>query len=221
MLYTAQDAVLNGNRRDRSLANKWIYAIGAVYLGVGGNFSDSYDTMTKGELILTITTILLSLTFGLWTTISMTKKAKSRGSKIGVAVLLVILTFVLTIALIPTTLFLRDKMLFIKSTENCNEKIQVYVGQYWKAGQSYSINIDDGQFEASEEFLFDRKVYDRKVKGEYCCEKDSCKVQFRFDSKDTTFYISPTKTKRFFVGSSIDKEFVVGTDENPNFWVIM
>lgn len=151
----------------------------------------------------------------------MTRKAKSRGSKIGVATFLVILTFVVAIALIPTTLLLRDKILFIKSGENCSEKIQIYVGQYWKAGQSYSINIEDRQFETSDEFLFDRQVYDRKMKGEYCCEKDSCKVQFRFDSKDTTFYISPTKTKRFFVGSSIDKEFVVKTDENPNFWVIM
>jgi hypothetical protein len=178
--------------------------------------------MTKGELILTITTILFSLTFGLWTTVSLTKKVKSRGSKIAVAILLVILTFILTVALIPTTLFLRDEILFIKSTtENCNEKILVYVGQYWKAGQSYSINIEDGQFEASEKFLFDRQVYDRKAKGEYCCIKDSCKVQFKFDSKDTTFYISRTKTKRLFLGSSIDNEFVVGTDENPNFWVIM
>lgn len=154
--------------------------------------------------------------------IALTKKTKTKGVKIVVATLLSILTLVIASALIPAVLFLRDKLLFVDSTtENCNEKIEIYVGQYWKAGQSYSIDIDDGQFGVQEKFLFDRLLYDRKLKGEYCCAKDSCKVQFRVDNMDTIFFVSPAKTRRLYVGSSINNEFLVGTDENEDFWIIM
>jgi hypothetical protein len=180
------------------------------------------NKLTKGELILTITTILSSLTLGLWTTVILTKKMKTKGLKVTVALTFFILTLMLTLVLINTVYLLRDKMLFVESTnEDCGDKINIFVGQFWYEGQSYTLDIEDGQFEVSEKFLFDRFVSERKLKGEYCCTKDSCKVQFRFDSKDTTFFISPNKTKRLYVGSSINKEFVVGTDENENFWVIM
>ena len=139
-----------------------------------------------------------------------------------VATISFILTLVVTLAAINVVYFLRDKMLFIESTaDTCDDKINIFVGQYWYEGQSYTLSIEDGQFEVSEKFLFDRLVSERKLKGEYCCSKDSCKVQFRFDQRDTTFFISPKKTRRLYVGSSIDKEFVVGTDENSNFWAIM
>jgi hypothetical protein len=178
--------------------------------------------LTKGELILTITTILSSLTLGLWTTALLTKRMKTKGLKVIVALTFFILTLVMTLGLVKTVYFLRDKILFVESTaDSCDDKINIFVGQFWYEGQSYNLDIEDGQFEVSEKFLFDRFVSERKLKGEYCCTKDSCKVQFRFDGKDTTFYISPTKTKRLSVGSSINKEFVVGTDENENFWVIM
>jgi hypothetical protein len=152
----------------------------------------------------------------------LTRKMKTKGSKVIVALISFILTLVMTLVLINTAYFLRDKILFVESTtENCNNKINIFVGQFWYKGQSYALNIEEEQFEISEKFLFDRFVSERKLKGEYCCTKDSCKVQFRFDSRDTTFFISPSKTRRLYVGSSIDREFVVRTDESQYFQIIM
>jgi hypothetical protein len=177
--------------------------------------------LTKGELILTIITILGSLTLGLWTTIHLTKKAKKKWSKIFVATVLLAMTLVTTAGLFATALLLRDRMLFIAPAIDCNDKIEIYVAEFWKAGQSYSLNIENTEFEISETYLFDREIYDRKLRGEYCCKLDSCKVIFKLDDQDTTFFISPRKTRRLTVGSFVDKKFLVGTDEDKRFWIIM
>src|SRR6187549_2517867 len=129
--------------------------------------------MTKGELILAIITIVGSLTLGLWTTIHLTKKAKKKRFKMIVAILLSVLTFVVTAGLFAAALLLRDRILFIASSTECNDRIEIYVAEFWKAGQSYSLNIDNGEFVISERFLFDREIYDRKLRGEYCCTQDS------------------------------------------------
>ena len=90
--------------------------------------------MTKGELVLTIITIVGSLTLGLWVTILLKRKVKRKGLKMVATSLLSILTLVTTIALIPAVYFLRDKVLFIGTADDCNDKIEIFVGQYWDVG---------------------------------------------------------------------------------------
>ena len=150
----------------------------------------------------------------------LTRKTQRRWLKIVVATLLSLASFVVTVLLIATVYLLRDTLLFIApATPDCGNKIEVYVTEFWQAGQSYSLNIDKSEFEITESFLFDKNIYNRKLRGEYCCTSDSCRVEFKLDNRDTTFFISPRRTKRLTVGSYGDGTILVGTDENKDFWI--
>ena|SRR5688572_14374008 len=171
---------------------------------------------------MTIGTIFGSFALGIWITIYLTRRAKRIWLKVAAATLLSLATLVATILLIIAAYSLRDKVLFIAPARpDCSDKIEVYVTEFWQAGQTYSLNIGKSEFAISESFLFDKNIYNRKLRGEYCCTSDSCRVEFKLDNKDTTFFISPRKTKRLTVGSYGDGTILVGTDENKDFWVIM
>ena len=170
--------------------------------------------MTKGELIIIAIAIVGSLSLGLLTTIRLAKRIKTKGLRLVSIAVLVLATLMITIFLIPASLYLRDKLLFKGVKTECGETTGIFVGQYWRAGQSYALEIENGDFKMSDEFIFDKPVSEEKPIGEYCCQLDSCSVRFTLDNKDTVFYIHPGTIKRLYVGSSIDKDFVVLTNEN-------
>jgi len=105
--------------------------------------------------------------------------------------------------------------------EHCKTKIIIYEGLYFEKGQSYRIEID-GQLIKSKSFARDEiRGQNFNVIENYCCNGDSCQVKFTLEKKDTLFYISPTKTKRLLVGSDINGDFSIATDQNRDAWVRM
>lgn len=171
--------------------------------------------MTRGDTILIVITILASLSLGLWITIRLARKVVNMGLRIVVSILLGLMTLVTTLLLIPTNLYLRDKLTYKQVTNpNCDRATTIHVGQYWRSGQSYTLDIENGAFNVSADIIVDQLVSEDKLIGEFCCSADSCRIRFTLDNKDTIFYFNPNDTKRLYVGSSIDREFVVLTNEN-------
>lgn len=104
----------------------------------------------------------------------------------------------------------------------CKNEIVIFEGLYFEKGQSYKLEIENGDLVKSETFS------KTQIRGQnfneidsYCCKVDSCKVKFTLDSKDTVFYISPKKTRRLLIGSDINGNFSIATDENRNAWIRM
>ena len=160
-------------------------------------------------------TILGSLSLGLWITVRFSRRFVNMGLRITVLTLIGLLTVVITLVLIPTSLHLRDKLTYKRVTiPNCDQTTTIHVGQYWRSGQSYILDIENGAFNVSADIVTDQPVSEDKPIGEFCCILDSCLVRFTLDNKDTIFYFRPNDTRRLYVGSSIDRDFVVLTNEN-------
>lgn len=103
---------------------------------------------------------------------------------------------------------------------DCKQEITIYQGRYFQKGQSFELSIDN-KILLAEKFENELQRNDLKKIEDYCCVKDSCKVKFILGKNDTTFYISPSKTKRIKVGSDIYGKFSVATDENERAWIQM
>lgn len=101
---------------------------------------------------------------------------------------------------------------------NCGRQIVVYQGRYFQEGQRFELSID-GELLASEKFEKGFQSNEPEKIKTYCCMNDSCKVKFILGDNDTVFYISPRRTKRLKVGSDIDGNFAVATDENKRAWI--
>jgi|GEM_PF-6434114 hypothetical protein len=104
----------------------------------------------------------------------------------------------------------------------CKNEISILEGLYFKKGQTYKIEIEDREFKNEEQFSrTEIRGQNFNEIGKYCCLKDSCKIKFSLDGKDTVFYISPLRTKRLMVGSDVYGNFSVATDEDKDAWTKM
>jgi ribosomal protein L21E len=103
---------------------------------------------------------------------------------------------------------------------NCEQPIVIYQGLSFQEGESIELSIDD-RILLSESFEKGFQGNDAKVIETYCCLKDSCRVRFLLGDKDTTFYVTPTKTKRLIVGSDTYGGLSVATDLHARAWVKM
>lgn len=105
-------------------------------------------------------------------------------------------------------------------TPDCNRQIVIYQGLYFQKGQKVQLSIDD-------KILFSKTVErdlqrnDLKEFKTYCCTRDSCRVNFVLGDNDTTFFISPLRTKRLMIGSDIFGKFSVATDDDKGAWMEM
>jgi hypothetical protein len=105
-------------------------------------------------------------------------------------------------------------------TMNCKQEIAIYQGRYFQKGQNFELSIED-KLLLTEKFQTELQRNEIKKIQDYCCIQDSCKVKFTLGNNDTTFYISPNKTRRLKVGSDIYGKFSVATDENKRAWIEM
>ena len=115
--------------------------------------------------------------------------------------------------------------LFILLMSNCKPKcdasIDIYEGSRFQKGQRYSLSIENGELEKSQSFWAEMSRGTFQKLDSYCISKDSIKVQFTLDGRDTVFYVNRSKTKRLLVGSYFDGAIMVATDENPEMWTKM
>ncbi len=101
----------------------------------------------------------------------------------------------------------------------CKNEITIYQGVYFKKNQSFELLIDS-KIISSQKFKEESHSNDY-VEIEKYCAKDSSKVKFTLDGRDTTFYLFPNRTKRLMIGSSIYGNFSIATDENKGAWIKM
>lgn len=103
----------------------------------------------------------------------------------------------------------------------CKNEISIYEGLYFEKGQSYKIEIEGILISAESFSRTEIKGQTLKIISKYCCQVDSCQVRFSLDNRDTVFYIAPAKTKRLLIGSDINGNFSVATDQNRSAWIRM
>ena len=99
----------------------------------------------------------------------------------------------------------------------CDHEIEIYQGPVFKAGQSYSVEVEN-EVIIEESFLFDKSTGKYTKKASYCCNLDSCRVRFVLDGSDTVFYIRPSQVNKFVVGSDYRGKHSVATNEDKDAW---
>ena len=102
----------------------------------------------------------------------------------------------------------------------CKKELVIYQTPYFKKGQEFKLFIDD-QVVVSKEFDEEFHSNDFTIIETYCYRNDSSIAKFTLDGKDTTFGISWKRTNRLLIGSDINGNFSVATDENKRAWIKM
>jgi hypothetical protein len=104
--------------------------------------------------------------------------------------------------------------------EKCERNVEIFRGPAFEAGQKYKVLID-GREIMSERFLLSVSSGEYVKKEDYCCNSDSCRVEFILDDHDTLFYINPSRVTKFVVGSDLHGRPAVATSENHDAWIKM
>ena len=111
-------------------------------------------------------------------------------------------------------------LLSFQCRQHCEKNVVIYQGLYFQTGQKFELKINDDVI-ASEKFEDGYQSNELTIIDDYCCNSDSCKVDFILGEADTSFYIYPSRTKRLMVGSDINGKFSVATDEEKRMWMDM
>ncbi len=111
-------------------------------------------------------------------------------------------------------------LMIVSCHSPCSHEIEIYQGSVFKAGQSYSVEIEN-EVVTEESFLFGKSTGKYTKKATYCCNLDSCRVRFILDGSDTVFYVRPSKVNKFVVGSDYRGNHSVATNEDKEAWMEM
>lgn len=101
---------------------------------------------------------------------------------------------------------------------NRKYEVLIYQGFYFKEGQRFKLVIDNGLYSKSRFFKRTYQSGEFKRLKTYRTDRDSIKVYFKLDDKDTVFTMASDYTTRLVVGSSARGKMQVGTDNEADFW---